>query len=71
MILEVNPEFCVGDAAPLGDPCDASVGRSGGVAVDLAARAAADEIAVASLSGSSSRAVKELGAGRRPDTAWC
>lgn len=49
MIREEKPEDCVGDEPPVGEP-DVSVGRRGGVAVDFAARAAADEAAASSIS---------------------
>ena len=49
MMREVKLEDDVGDEPPTGES-EASVGRRGGVAVDLAARAAAEEAAASSIS---------------------
>lgn len=64
MILEVNPDWLGDDV-----PGDESAGRIGGVAVDLEARAAAEEAAVSSvLSGSLNRDDGPSGEERRPAT---
>jgi hypothetical protein len=69
IIRDEKPEDCVGDMLPLGES-EASVGRRGGVAVDLAARAAADDAAASSFSWSFCCCKKsEAGEGRRPGTA--
>lgn len=64
MIREVNAD-CVGDEGPTGEPPSVA-GRKGGVAVDLEAKAAAEEAAVSSFSSSLSLA--GTGDGRRPAT---
>lgn len=63
-IREVKPE-CVGDDA-LGEAV--SAGLRGGVAVDVEARAAAEEAAVSSLSSSTCFLDGETGEERRPST---
>lgn len=68
MIREEKPEACAGDVLPIGDP-DESVGRRGGIAVDFAARAAADEAAASSISCSFCCWKSDAGEGRRPVAA--
>lgn len=64
MILDVNPD-CVGDVVPRVE----SAGGIGGVAVDLEAKAAAEETAVSSLLSSSlCRADGPSGDERKPAT---
>lgn len=65
MIREEKLEACVGDEPPAGES-DTSVGRRGGVAVDFAARAAADDAAASSISCSFCCWRSE---GRRPGVA--
>lgn len=65
---EEKLEACVGDELPMGES-DVSVGRRGGVAVDFAARAAADEAAASSISCSFCCWKREAGDGRRPGAA--